>query len=171
VLVYRLLGPPGDPAGWERTQVDTYGSLEAQVVDLDLDGLPDIVGHDSLPGAPLTTPPGQLSIWYNRTTPEPAPEPADCATAPPSLSCACGAQTLAGCGSADTTTRRPWTRLSHACSLFDRATARSGARAARLERRTRRVLRRAVRSAAREARRGSMTPDCATAFARLLEGS
>ena len=46
IYVYRLVGNPRDPAGWERNLVDDHGTHEAQVVDLDGDGYADIAGDE-----------------------------------------------------------------------------------------------------------------------------
>jgi hypothetical protein len=65
IYVYRLLGAAADPAAWERTTIDTVGTHEAQVVDLDGDGLPDIVGHDE--NTDLTGTNGPVHAWQNDT--------------------------------------------------------------------------------------------------------
>jgi hypothetical protein len=170
VLIYRLLGAPNDPASWERTRVDGYGTLEAQVADLGGDGLPEIIGHDAAPGEPGTTPPGKLSIWHNRTTPDPvSPPPArptGCATAAPSLRCACDQEMLADCPAS--VPSAAWKRLLRACHLLDRAAADVGpARAVRLRAAARRLVWWAARCATRSARQGRITRACADAFARL----
>ena len=63
IYVYRLLGPPGRVASWERSLVDRLGTHEAQAVDLDGDGLPDIVGHDE------NTPGNGAVRWWRNVTP------------------------------------------------------------------------------------------------------
>ena len=46
LYVYRLLGAASDSTAWERTAIDAIGTHEAQVVDLDRDGRPDLIGHE-----------------------------------------------------------------------------------------------------------------------------
>jgi hypothetical protein len=67
VYVYRLLGSASDPAGWERTVVDHVGTHEAQAIDLNGDGLPDIAGTEE--NTDLLSPPrnGTVSWWQNVT--------------------------------------------------------------------------------------------------------
>jgi hypothetical protein len=67
IYVYRLLGAASDPAGWERTQIDSVGTHEARAVDLNGDGLPDIAGGEE--NTDLVSPPrnGQVSWWQNTT--------------------------------------------------------------------------------------------------------
>jgi hypothetical protein len=67
MYVYRLLGAASDPAGWERTQIDSVGTHEARAVDLNGDGLPDIAGGEE--NTDLVSPPrnGQVSWWQNAT--------------------------------------------------------------------------------------------------------
>ncbi|HJQ83684.1 MAG TPA: VCBS repeat-containing protein, partial [Candidatus Binatia bacterium] len=65
IYVYRLLGPASDPASWERTLVDGMGTHEAQIVDLDRDGLPDIVGHEE--NTDLLDRNGGVFAWRNQT--------------------------------------------------------------------------------------------------------
>ncbi|HZP41001.1 MAG TPA: VCBS repeat-containing protein [Candidatus Binatia bacterium] len=65
VYVYRLLGPATDPTSWERTIVDEVGTHEAQAVDLDGDGLPDIVGHEE--NTDLVGRDGAVDAWRNAT--------------------------------------------------------------------------------------------------------
>jgi FG-GAP-like repeat len=67
IYVYRLLGAASDPAGWERTLVDDTGTHEARAIDIDRDGLPDLVGDEE--NTDLLTPPrnGRVSWWQNVT--------------------------------------------------------------------------------------------------------
>jgi hypothetical protein len=65
LYVYRLLGSAADPAAWERTTIDTVGTHEAQAVDLDGDGLPDLVGHEE--NADVIGRDGAVQAWYNET--------------------------------------------------------------------------------------------------------
>ena len=67
VYVYRLLDAATDPAGWERTLVDTTGTHEARAVDVDGDGLADVVGDEE--NTDLITPQrnGRVSWWQNTT--------------------------------------------------------------------------------------------------------
>jgi hypothetical protein len=67
IYVYRLLGSASDPAAWERTLVDNTGTHEARAIDLDGDGLPDLVGDEE--NTDLLTPPrnGRVSWWQNLT--------------------------------------------------------------------------------------------------------
>jgi hypothetical protein len=67
IYIYRLLGAASDPAAWERTLVDNMGTHEARAVDLDGDGLPDIVGDEE--NTDLLNPPrnGRVSWWQNVT--------------------------------------------------------------------------------------------------------
>jgi hypothetical protein len=65
VRIYRLLGAATDPAAWERTTVDRLGTHEAQAVDLDGDGLPDLVGHAE--NTDLVGTNGPVHAWGNET--------------------------------------------------------------------------------------------------------
>jgi VCBS repeat protein len=67
IYVYRLLGAASDPAAWERTLVDNTGTHEARAIDLNGDGLPDLVGDEE--NTDLLTPPrnGRVSWWQNVT--------------------------------------------------------------------------------------------------------
>src|SRR5262245_25754957 len=67
IYIYRLLGTASDPASWERSLVDNTGTHEARAVDLDGDGLPDIVGDEE--NTDLLNPPrnGRVSWWQNVT--------------------------------------------------------------------------------------------------------
>ena len=65
LYVYRLLGAAADPAAWERTTIDTLGTHEAQAVDLDGDGLPDLVGHAE--NTDLIGTNGPVTAWQNDT--------------------------------------------------------------------------------------------------------
>jgi FG-GAP-like repeat len=80
VYVYRLLGSASDPAGWERTGVDHHGTHEAQAIDLNGDGLPDIAGTEE--NTDLLSPPrnGTVSWWQNVTATGPTRPTATTAT-------------------------------------------------------------------------------------------
>jgi hypothetical protein len=67
IYLYRLLGAASDPAAWERTLVDNTGTHEARAIDLNGDGLPDLVGDEE--NTDLLTPPrnGRVSWWQNLT--------------------------------------------------------------------------------------------------------
>jgi FG-GAP-like repeat len=67
IYIYRLIGSASDPAGWERTVVDHFGTHEAQAVDLNGDGLPEIAGTEE--NTDLLSPPrnGTVSWWQNVT--------------------------------------------------------------------------------------------------------
>jgi VCBS repeat protein len=98
VLVYRLVGAPRDPAGWERIVVDRIGTLEAQAVDVDGDGLADIVGHER-PIEVLAEGIGQPNVWRTKILTGPAPCRPDPPAPPvpiPGCGTACG-----GCRVAD----------------------------------------------------------------------
>jgi hypothetical protein len=83
IYVYRRIGDARSTAGWERTTVDTSGTHEAQVLDLDGDGLSDIVGDEE--NTELVTPArhGLVSWWHN-TTPVPPTTTTTTTTVPPS---------------------------------------------------------------------------------------
>ena len=65
LYVYRLLGAAADPAAWERTTIDTIGTHEAQAVDLDGDGRPDLIGHQE--NMELIGKNGPVNAWRNET--------------------------------------------------------------------------------------------------------
>jgi len=65
IYVYRLLGRADDPAGWERTAIDAVGAHEVQAVDLDRDGLPDLIGHEE--NTQVIGRNGAVFAWRNRT--------------------------------------------------------------------------------------------------------
>ena len=65
VYLYRLLGAADDPAGWERTAVDDVGAHEVQAVDLDGDGLSDLVGHEE--NTQVLGRNGAVFTWRNAT--------------------------------------------------------------------------------------------------------
>jgi hypothetical protein len=67
IYVYRRVGDARDPAGWERTRVDTHGTHEAQVVDLDGDGYADIAGDEENTELIENPRDGIVSWWWNRT--------------------------------------------------------------------------------------------------------
>jgi len=110
VFVYRLLGPATDPSSWERTLVDRVGTFEAQVVDVDGDGLSDIVGHEGNPAFAEPRAHGRISWWQSTTVRSggsPPPPPGSPPLPPPagpcrgpdgsSLGCACARGTLPAC--------------------------------------------------------------------------
>jgi VCBS repeat protein len=158
VLVYRLRGPARDPASWERTVVDTIGTLEADAVDIDGDGRVDIVGHE---GDRDGRTPGVLSWWRNTTA---GATPATTTTTLPSPPECRGAQCVAGCAgiaaSACAGDRVPAAverRLSRGCALAERGSLRRAAR----------FLGQAARKATRAARHGRISRDCARAIGAL----
>jgi VCBS repeat protein len=65
LYIYRLLGAAADPAAWERTTIDTVGTHEAQGVDLDGDGLTDLVGHEE--NTDVIARDGAVQAWFNET--------------------------------------------------------------------------------------------------------
>jgi hypothetical protein len=88
IYVYRRIGDARDAAGWERVQVDRHGTHEAQVVDLDGDGLADIAGDEENTELGDDPRDGIVSWWENRTVvsgtvPAGCPDPAGCDPASP----------------------------------------------------------------------------------------
>jgi hypothetical protein len=67
IYVYRRVGDARDPAGWERMRVDTHGTHEAQVVDLDGDGYADIAGDEENTELIENPRDGIVSWWWNRS--------------------------------------------------------------------------------------------------------
>jgi hypothetical protein len=65
VLIYRLRGPPADPASWERTAIDDIGTHQARAVDLDGDGRPDLIGHEE--NTHVIGRNGAVHVWWNET--------------------------------------------------------------------------------------------------------
>lgn len=65
IYVYRLLGAAADPTAWQRTTIDTIGTHEAQAVDLDGDGRPDVIGHQE--NMELVGKNGPVNAWRNET--------------------------------------------------------------------------------------------------------
>jgi len=65
IYIYRLLGSAADPAAWERTTIDTVGTHEARAVDLDGDGLPDLIGHEE--NTDVIGRDGAVQSWLNQT--------------------------------------------------------------------------------------------------------
>ena len=89
IYVYRRIGDARVVAGWERVLVDTQGTHEAQVVDLDGDGLADIAGDEENTELGHHPRDGIVSWWQNRTVlpgepPPPCTNPAGCPP-PPTL--------------------------------------------------------------------------------------
>jgi FG-GAP-like repeat len=151
ITVYRLRGGARDAAAWERTVVDTVGTLEAQVADVDGDGHLDIIGHD---GDLAGTTPGVISWWQNTTA---GPATTSTTTTLPSagactsFSCACPTPAAAPC--AGDRMPGPIRRgLARACAFVARG------------RKPDRVLARIARRAARAGRRGRISPACAAAI-------
>jgi hypothetical protein len=65
IKIHRLLGAATDPAAWEHAVVDAIGTHEATAVDLDGDGLPDLIGHEE--NTQLVGRNGGVFAWRNRT--------------------------------------------------------------------------------------------------------
>jgi hypothetical protein len=175
IYVYRLLGAPTDPAAWERTLVDRVGTFEAQVVDLDGDGLADVVGHEGNPAFPDRTAHGRISWWRSTTArvpgpplPPPDPEaPTPCRGADAgSFGCVCDDGAVFACDG-ETVPPAVARRIARGCRLRTRAAAADGPRARRLRRAVVRTIGEAARRAEHAAGRGRLTEACATAVARL----
>jgi hypothetical protein len=87
IYVYRRIGDARVPEGWERTRVDTRGTHEAVVRDLDGDGLSDIAGDEE--NTELVTPMRHgLVTWWQNTSPVPRPSTTT-STLPPCAGPAC----------------------------------------------------------------------------------
>jgi hypothetical protein len=173
VYVYRLLGTPTDPAAWERTRVDTIGTMEAQVADVDGDGLSDIVGHEGNPAFPDPRAHGRIS-WWRSTVPRveppppaprpgPVPGPGACET----LACVCAAEAVPACDGEALPPRiaRP---LRRACQLLARAGDGVRVRAQRRRSRAARRLAVAARRAERAAAKVVLSPRCARGIGDLV---
>ena len=181
VFVYRPLGSAGDPLAWERTLVDPVGTFEAQVTDVDGDGLSDIVGHE---GNPLVQPDprarGRISWWRSTSKPSApppgGPPPGGPPAGPPpagpctgdaasSVSCVCEQEQVPGCAGEEV---QPAVerRLFRACTLLARV-SNGEPGPGRLRRRAAAALRGAERLTARAASRGRLSVRCARAFANL----
>ena len=162
--VYRLTGAPSDPAAWERTLVDTVGTLEAEAVDVDGDGRIDIAGHA---GVLDGSTPGVISWWQNTTPRATAPTTTTTTTLGPrsvgcdSATCFCGAAVVPAC-SMDGVPASVRVRAARACALVGR-----GGGSPRLARRTTRAVSAAGRRATRAARRWGVAVPCAQALAAL----
>jgi hypothetical protein len=67
IYIYRLIGAPTSPSGWDRSLVDHTGTHEGRARDMDGDGRPDIVGDEE--NTDLLNPPrnGRVSWWRNVT--------------------------------------------------------------------------------------------------------
>jgi len=163
IYIYRLNGEPTDPAAWERTLVDTVGTLEADAVDIDGDGRLDIAGHA---GVLDGSTPGVISWWQN-TTPRAAGPTTTTTTLGPrsvgcdSATCFCGAAVLPAC-SMDGVPASVRVRAAHACLLVGR-----GGGGARRTRRTAHAIAAAGRRAGRAANRWGVASPCAQALAAL----
>jgi len=175
VYVYRLLGSARDAGAWERTLVDRIGTFEAQVTDVDGDGLSDIVGHEGNPAVqPDPRAQGRIS-WWQSTVPRPSAPPPG--TPPPgspppaggsgrcsgtSMACACTGDGVAGC--VGERLPRPVARsLRHACRLLGHASGRASVR-----RRMTRVLGAVAWRAEKASRRGRLSPRCTHAIVTLV---
>ena len=86
IYVYRRIGDARVSAGWERTRVDTHGTHEAQVIDLNGDGLADIAGDEENTEFDHHARDGVVSWWENRTivpdTPPTCTDPQGCESPP-----------------------------------------------------------------------------------------
>jgi hypothetical protein len=182
VFVYRLLGAANDPAAWEKTRIDTVGTFEAQVVDVDGDGLSDIVGHEGNPGYADPRSVGRMSWWQSvverppgtppTTLPPPGtpPPPAGCAGSEGgTIGCVCESRVVPTC-TGQTVPGTVARCLERACRLRAPAAHAGLARARRLRRAAGRAVGRAARRAAQAAAHGRITPACAGGFARLAVG-
>ena len=83
IYVYRRIGDARVATGWERIRVDTRGTHEAQVIDLNGDGLADIAGDEENTELGHHPRDGIVSWWENRTgvsgpPPPPCSDPAAC---------------------------------------------------------------------------------------------
>jgi hypothetical protein len=182
VFVYRLLGAAADATAWEKTRVDTVGTFEAQVTDVDGDGFSDIVGHEGNPAYADPRAHGRISWWQSIVTAPPpgsppttlppgtSPPPPGCAgTDAGSIGCVCQTRALPACAGESV----PGTVahcLARTCRLRARATEAGAARARRLRRAAGRAVARAARRAARAAARGRISAPCAAGFAQLAVG-
>jgi len=182
IFVYRLLGAASDPTAWEKTRVDTVGTFEAQVTDVDGDGLSDIVGHE---GNPAFTDPrsvGRISWWQSIVerppgSPPPMPPPsppssppAECAGADAgTLACVCRTGTVPACGG-EAMPPGVDRGLERTCGLRARAADAGAARARRLRRAAGKTIAKTARRAARASTHGRLSATCAGAFAKLATG-
>lgn len=64
IYMYRLLGSATDPAGWEKTTIDTIGTHEAAEGDFNSDGKIDFTGHFENTSVAAA----QFHWWQNNTT-------------------------------------------------------------------------------------------------------
>ncbi len=95
IYLYRLVGNPALPGAWERSLVDTMGTHEGKVADLDRDGLPDFAGHSENTDFPVPGQNGPVYWWENRTAAVAGSAPVN--QAPPAVSGAARiGSTLAG---------------------------------------------------------------------------
>lgn len=189
IWVYRRIGDARSAAGWERILVDDRGTHEAQVLDLDGDGLADIAGDEEnteliaqprhgivswwqamVPAPPGCTKPGGC-------TPPPPPGPTSCddpSRCPATVACddparralaatACVCREAAGAACTEATippsTRRRWQRT---CALVDRAATAPTTHA--MTRRARSAARDTTRLIRQLARAGTTSAACTRAL-------
>jgi hypothetical protein len=67
LFVYRVEGPPDDAGSWARVAIDTAGTHEAVVADVDGDERPDIIGHEE--NTDLLGRFGAVNLWLNESGP------------------------------------------------------------------------------------------------------
>src|SRR5262245_4522190 len=100
------MGAASDRAGWERTVVDNFGTHEAQAVDLNGDGLPEIAGTEE--NTDLVGRNGTVSWWQNVTASGPTRPPVTTTTSttvvPPSTATSSTSTTVVPASTSTTTT-------------------------------------------------------------------
>src|SRR5262249_20562969 len=106
IYIYRLIGSASDRAGWERTVVENFGTHEAQAVDLNGDGLPEIAGTEE--NTDLVGRNGTVSWWQNVTASGPTRPPVTTTTSttvvPPSTATSSTSTTVVPASTSTTTT-------------------------------------------------------------------